>query len=183
MLNQDDIERLRREYSFRCGYCDVHEEDVGGLLEIDHFQPTSRGGVDEYANWVYCCTTCNRIKSDFWPKHNPLTTTYRLLHPKRDNLSQHLQEELDGSLIAITKTGQFHLTRLRLNRPQLIARRRKQKELVTFHNQQRQMLMRLEELEQQLEQLLNLTAQYIAGNTDARILLEALLAVHKPPQN
>ncbi|MFQ6041322.1 MAG: HNH endonuclease, partial [Candidatus Poribacteria bacterium] len=28
-------------------------------------QPTSRGGLDEYTNWVYCCTACNRIKSDF----------------------------------------------------------------------------------------------------------------------
>jgi hypothetical protein len=181
--NHYDIERLRLDYNFRCGYCGVHEEDVGGLLEIDHFQPTSRGGLDEYTNWVYCCTTCNRIKSDFWPKHNPLTTTYRILHPKRDNLSQHIREEPDGRLIAVTETGQFHLTRLRLNRPQLIARRRKQKELVIFRVQQRQMLMRLEELEQQLEQLLYLTAQYIAGNTDARTLLEALLASRMPPQD
>ena len=132
---------------------------------------------------MYCCTTCNRIKSDFWPKHNPLTTTNRILHPKRDNLSQHLREEPDGRLIAITETGQFYLTRLRLNRPQLIARRRKQKELVTFRDKQRQMLLRLETLEQQLEQLLDLTAQYIAGNTDARTLLEALLASRMHPQN
>ena len=105
-----------------------------------------------------------------------MTTVYRILHPKRDNLSQHIREEPDGHLTAVTETGQFYLTRLRLNRPQLIAARLKQKKLENFLNQQQQMFMRLELLEQQLEQLLDLTAQYISGDADARTVLEALLA-------
>ena len=175
MPNPNDIERLRREYCFRCGYCGIHEEDVGSPLEIDHFQPISHGGPDEYTNLVYCCTTCNRIKSDFWPAQNPLLTTYRLLHPKRNNLSEHIREESNGRLTPLTETGQFHLTRLRLNRPQLIAHRRKQKELEASRHQQQRMLARLEALERQLEQLLDLTGRYLSGDTDILALLEALL--------
>ena len=26
-------------YNYQCGYCTVRETDVGGELEIDHFQP------------------------------------------------------------------------------------------------------------------------------------------------
>ena len=45
---------LRQLYNFCCGYCGVSETDVGAVLTTDHFQPTSRGGADAAANWVYC---------------------------------------------------------------------------------------------------------------------------------
>lgn len=47
----------------------------------------------------------------------------RLLHPRRDDLTLHLNETADGYLTALTNRGQIHLQRLRLNRPQLVAAR------------------------------------------------------------
>jgi hypothetical protein len=114
---------VRAAYDGRCGYCTVHESEAGTELEIDHFQPRSLGGSDDPDNLVYCCTACNRLKGDFWPASDPLTTTRRLLHPKRDNLTEHLREEPHSRIVALTATGAFHLDRLRLNRPPLLALR------------------------------------------------------------
>jgi hypothetical protein len=75
--------------------------------------------------WQNGMPICLRVpKGDFWPATDPLTTPQRLLHPTRDDLTQHLREEPDGHLVAISATGAFHLTRLRLNRPPLLALRR-----------------------------------------------------------
>ena len=112
---------IRRAYDFACGYCGVREEDAGSELELDHFQPRSLGGGEKVENMVYCCTTCNRIKGDFWAVS---TDEKRILHPQRDNLDLHLRQDSDGLLTGLTETGKFHLKRLRLNRPPLVALRR-----------------------------------------------------------
>lgn len=115
---------VRQSYGYRCGYCGVHEEEVGSELEIDHFQPRASGGGEEAENLVYCCSTCNRLKANFWPATNPAETQQHLLHPQRDASASHLHEEKDGLLVALTATGAFHIGRLRLNRPPLVALRR-----------------------------------------------------------
>lgn len=112
---------VRRAYDFACGYCGVREEDAGSLLEVDHFKPRSASGGDELENLVYCCPTCNRLKGDFW---RGATDEKRLLHPQRDDTDLHLLLNPDRLFTALTKTGEFHLSRLRLNRPPLVALRR-----------------------------------------------------------
>ena len=52
------------------------------------------------------------------------STEKRLLHPQHDDVHLHLQPDSDGFLTGLTKTGKFHLQRLRLNRPPLVALRR-----------------------------------------------------------
>lgn len=94
----------------------------GSELELDHFQPRAADGSDEVANLVYCCTTCNRLKGDFWLDEP--SNLQRLLHPQRDDFGSHLRQEADGRVAALTETGAFHLARLRLNRPPLVALRR-----------------------------------------------------------
>ncbi|MCI0487047.1 MAG: HNH endonuclease [Blastocatellia bacterium] len=119
---------IRRAYNYCCGYCGVKEEDAGSELEIDHFRPRSAGGGDEPDNLVYCCPTCNRIKGDFWPTDEQLALSHRLLHPRNDDSTAHLRQEENGRLTALTEIGAFHLTRLRLNRPPLVALRRTRRE-------------------------------------------------------
>lgn len=135
MEEQEHREAVRRAYDYRCGYCGVHEQEAGSELEIDHFKPRALGGGDDLDNLVYCCPTCNRLKGDFWPTDEPSTTLRRLLHPKRDDLAMHLREEADGRLIALTKTGAFHIERLRLNRPPLVALRRARQESVRLQQE------------------------------------------------
>jgi hypothetical protein len=161
MSVEDPRAAVHRAYAGRCGYCGVHEDEAGAELEIDHFQPRSAGGTDEPANLVSSCTTCNRLKGDFWPAAGPTTAIRRLLHPQRDDLSLHLREEADGRLVALTETGGFHLTRLRLNRPQLVALRRARADvarlrarLAAYDAERAALLERIAGLERDLEQVL-----------------------------
>jgi hypothetical protein len=112
---------LRERYRFRCGYCGTTEVDAGGELTVDHFQPRSMGGADTPDNWVYACITCNDHKGDYWQPHS----AQRILHPERDPIVEHIREGEDGEWIPLTEMGRFHLNRLRLNRPQLVAQRRR----------------------------------------------------------
>lgn len=149
---------VRRAYDYRCGYCGVQEEETGSELEIDHFQPRSAGGGDELNNLVYCCPTCNRLKGDFWPLGDSSVPSLPLLHPKRDDLSMHLREDVEGRLVALTEMGAFHIDRLRLNRPPLVALRhsRQQRtalwqELTLAQEEQTKLRERIVSLERALE--------------------------------
>ena len=141
MRYQDRL-RLREIYTFRCGYCGVSEMEVGAELTIDHFHPRSRGGSDDMDNLVYACHACNEFKGDHWEPD----TVEHILHPLRDELGRHLAEELHGALVGLTPTGQFHIDRLRLNRPGLILRRR---EVAAQSDTQR----RIAVIEQELREL------------------------------
>ena len=47
-----------------------------------------------------------------------------MLHPGFDDIALHLiDDEITGQLRGLTPTGVFHITLLRLNRPQLVAHR------------------------------------------------------------
>jgi len=137
MITTSQRETIRHAYRFQCGYCSVHEHEVGSALEIDHFQPLSRGGTDEDSNLVYACSACNKAKGDFWP---PPNVAPRLLHPKYDALEEHMQLAPDDHLLPLTPIGAFHIRRLRLNRSQLIALRQARRGTT-------QQLTRLTELE------------------------------------
>lgn len=150
---------VRRAYGYRCGYCGAHEDEVGCELEVDHFIPRAAGGGDDISNLVYCCPACNRIKSDF----SSVDAIRRLLHPLQDDLSTHLPENDDGRLVALTEIGAFHIKRLRLNRPQLIAARlnrlenlRMRQEIVELREQLNQANERVDEIEEELQRILDL---------------------------
>jgi HNH endonuclease len=137
---------LRQLYNFRCGYCGVSETDVGAVLTTDHFQPTSRGGADAAANWVYCCFACNTAKGDYWQPDS----LQRILHPLHDHLSEHILEQEDGTLLGLTSTGHFHIVQLRLNRPALVAYRleKRRRERESIHHTE--VLQRLAEAQREL---------------------------------
>ncbi len=157
-------EAVRRAYDFACGYCGVREGEAGSQLELDHFKPRRSGGGDELENLVYCCPTCNRLKGDFWAT---AATGKRLLHPQRERLTEHLRQEPDGLLTALTETGEFHLARLRLNRPPLVALRRaraenaqRRDELEQAQASKKLLLERLVALDTEIKRMLNEIARF-----------------------
>lgn len=123
-MQRIEFDELRRQYNYSCGYCQVTEISVGGELTIDHFKPRAAGGSDDLDNLVYACQRCNLYKHHFWPSDDQLRRGERVLHPQRDDLMQHFfLKHASGQLEALTTTGQFHITLLQLNRPQLVKRR------------------------------------------------------------
>ena len=74
--------------------------------------------------------------------------------PGRDDLGIHVREETDSLLTPLTETGAFHIERLRLNRPPLVALRRARQrteqyraELMTMREEQAQLRGRIATLE------------------------------------
>ncbi|MEM7115647.1 MAG: HNH endonuclease signature motif containing protein [Chloroflexota bacterium] len=118
-------EAVRKRFGYCSAYCGVSEVMVGSQLEIDHFRPASQGGGDELNNLVYACTTCNRLKSDYWPSEE-MPDNHVLLHPYRDEISEHIEVLENGRLQHLTSRGKFHIQWLHLNRLQLVMLRQYQ---------------------------------------------------------
>ena len=43
-------DQVRQRANFACEFCGVTEADAGGQLTIDHFQPATNGGPDDFEN-------------------------------------------------------------------------------------------------------------------------------------
>ncbi|MEJ7713027.1 MAG: hypothetical protein WKF84_25090 [Pyrinomonadaceae bacterium] len=104
------------------------------------------------------------MKGDLWATS---ATGKRLLHPRRDRLTEHLHQEPDGLLTALTETGEFHLARLRLNRPPLVALRRARAENAQLRDELEQaqaskklLLERLVALDTEIKRMLNEIARF-----------------------
>ena len=162
-MRQDERERLRCQFQFRCGYCGVSERDVGAELTVDHFQPRSKGGLHEPQNWVYCCHACNEFKGDTWQPNSP----ERILHPLQDSLAAHIVEREDGMLQGLSVTGAFHIQRLHLNRAQLVAYRRQRRLLEAARQTRARLLETLRQLEEQVQTLATQLEQFEQGDEDA----------------
>jgi hypothetical protein len=150
-VNEEQRERVRQRYAYRCGYCGVHEADAGATLTIDHYRPRRHGGGDEDENLVYCCPKCNECKGAYWHETDPRHT--RLLHPLRDDLGVHTEEDESGQLVGLTPEGVFFIRRLHLNRTPLVTyrlRRRSERELRHEADVLRQ---RVDELQQGITEL------------------------------
>jgi hypothetical protein len=52
--------RIFKRDNYTCKYCKV----VGGILEVDHIRPISKGGTNLDVNLTTSCRTCNRQKKD-----------------------------------------------------------------------------------------------------------------------
>jgi hypothetical protein len=113
---------VRQRAKFACEYCGVTETDAGGELTVDHIHPKSKGGSDSLDNLVYCCARCNLYKGDYWPQH---PADPQLWNPRHESSSQHFFVDADGLLVPLTESGAFTIHHLCLNRPPLVAHRRR----------------------------------------------------------
>ena len=125
-------ELVRERAGYRCEYCGVHEMDAGGELTIDHYRPRTQGGSDDSDNLIYACSRCNTYKHDYWPA-NPDAS--RLWNPREEPFAAHLVENPDGILEARSPTGAFTISKLRLNRPQLVANRQRRQQAAESRRQ------------------------------------------------
>ncbi len=154
-LSRKIREIVRHRAQFACEFCSVTETDCGGLLTIDHYQPHTKGGADHPDNLIYCCTSCNQFKANYFPinAHDPA-----LWNPRQDSRSRHLLELGDGHLFPLTSIGIFTLERLRLNRQPLVAYRRQKQQRQLEHD----LLKRYKELTTMVEQVNALLADRLA---------------------
>ena len=140
---------LRRDFDYRCAYCCVHEQQMGGSQAfcIDHFKPRSRGGlVNDYTNLYWACIPCNMIKHDKWPTREQLRQGYRFADPcSEQDGGVHFVESDEGLLQPITPCGEYHVSMLRLNRPWLQKLRRERGHKQSRLNEAHQLRKELEQ--------------------------------------
>jgi len=174
MLTQAMREQVRQQARFACEYCGVTETDTAGLLTVDHFRPQAHGGEHTLDNLLYCCPRCNLYKADYWSQSDEAPT---LWHPRKENAETHFIEIVNGSLYPLTPKGTFTLTRLRLNRPQLVAYRLQKRE----QKEQLRLITRYESVISMQEKLSLQQSEFLL---EQRLLLDELqkvivLLIHK----
>ena len=150
-MDSSQRERIRQRDAGQCGYCGVHEDNVGALLTLDHHRPRLHGGSDNDENLVYCCPKCNEYKGPYWHDTDP--PRVRLLHPLGDDLGEHLLEEENGQLVGRTPLGRFFIGRLRLNRRQLVAYRQNRRAERRLRSDVGTLRQRVGELQRQVTEL------------------------------
>jgi hypothetical protein len=149
LTRPEQREALRRLYNFRCGYCGVSEIHSGAELTVDHVQPRLQGGTDAVGNLVYCCHACNEYKGNCYQPE----ASKRILHSLHDTLPEHILEQEDGTLYALTPTGAFHIAQLHLNCPALIAHRLVEQQLRLARQELLMLRQRLAELRREEEEV------------------------------
>lgn len=146
-MTREQFAALRVLFNFVCAYCGTTETSVGAQLTVDHFQPTSRGGLDDESNWIYSCAACNTFKAAYWSAAHD----GGLINPLRDDVSLHI-EERNGVLVGLTPRGERHIERLHLNREQLIAQRQRNAAIVELAEELRQARASVERMERGMEE-------------------------------
>jgi len=85
---------------FQCAYCGKSPPEV--ILEIDHIEPTSRGGNDDINNLLTACFDCNRGKRDILLDKTPnqLIENYEILKEKEEQLKEYrkLIKKIEGRI-------------------------------------------------------------------------------------
>jgi HNH endonuclease len=159
---------VRRRAKYACEYCGVTEVDVGGQLTVDHFRPRNQAGNDDVENLLYCCVRCNQYKAGYWPA---TPGELMLLNPRIQPPQDQLLLLSDGTVKGLSAEAEFTVGRLHLNRPELVAHRRRQADWTTEGHLQRQ----INELQSLLEQARRELSQLRGEAQGYLLMIEFLL--------
>lgn len=120
-------DRVIRQAGNRCGYCQSSEAITGIPLEIEHLIPESRGGLTIEENLWLACAPCNAHKASRASGFDPLTgIETSLFNPRTQSWQEHFRWSPDGALMEpLTPTGRATVAVLKLNRPLVVAARRR----------------------------------------------------------
>jgi hypothetical protein len=110
-------EQVRERASRRCEYCHSPEKVSAARFEIDHIQPRSLGGSDNFDNLALACQRCNGNRYNFIQATDPITQLQvRLFQPRIHQWGDHFQWSHNGHyILGITAIGRATVARLDLN--------------------------------------------------------------------
>ena len=109
--------QVRERAKFRCEYCHYPEPLSSAPLSIDHLQPQSLGGSDDFDNLALACRRCNERRYNFTLGIDPETgKEVPLFNPRQQRWADHFIWSAGGSLLAgVTPIGRATCNRLDLN--------------------------------------------------------------------
>jgi hypothetical protein len=102
----------------RCEYCLSPDAFSTSPYDVEHIEPSARGGTDALANLAWACSGCNGSKGIAVEAIDPITGEHvPLFHPRRHQWGEHFAWSIDRvNIIGITPTGRATVERLTLNR-------------------------------------------------------------------
>jgi len=127
-------EETRDDCFGACYYCDRHEDELGGVeeIELDHFRPYS---YTEFAhlendprNLVWSCHKCNNLKLEKWPARG---TAFSHAGGKGfidrfgdDDAADYFSVQHDGKIVPLKDPAHWVIKELQLDRDGLVVQRR-----------------------------------------------------------
>jgi len=125
---------IREDCQGRCVYCDLHENELGGMehMTLDHFRPRSLYTKLEHepTNLVWSCRICNERKGNVWPaigtKHT-FVIHGGFVDPFMEDLHEYFDVTKEGALIARKHPAKFMIRQMKLNRAGARASRKKRR--------------------------------------------------------
>lgn len=116
---------LRFTFRYRCAYCNITEGFRQGsdVFGVDHRQPRRLFPELEnsWSNLYYCCLMCNSMKGARWPDKRLRLAGFEFVDPcVKDPFEWDWMETADGRLTAATRTGEYSIVVLGLNREECI---------------------------------------------------------------
>jgi hypothetical protein len=96
--------------NFRCQYCGRSSSEV--ILELDHVVPKSKGGIDDFDNYITSCRACNIGKSNLQLitiENKPNYEEYSALCDEENEIS-----ESNRKLESILKLNNRRLKQIRI---------------------------------------------------------------------
>lgn len=124
---------LRSDFCYACAYCSITEIEAAGIgFQIDHYYPKQAFPllVSNYDNLMWSCRICNRYKSDYYPDEEDLKNGYVIIRVDECDPRDQMEADAEGVMIkSKTKTGEFNIQWLDLNRKQLMRLREYRKRL------------------------------------------------------
>jgi uncharacterized protein (TIGR02646 family) len=153
-------EALGRETTRKCAYCESRIEHID-YPHVEHILPKSRRPdlVCEWPNLTLACTRCNTAKGDYYDPE------CELVNPYRDEIFAHLIFAGAHVFHRSAERGRVTISKLDLNRSELVARRKEAIETLTRVRDLLEAAMPVpvrEALEAELAELLEGEAEYRA---------------------
>jgi len=116
---------IREDCQYRCVYCDVHEDEIGGevVMTLDHFRPKNypqfKNLENNPLNLLWSCGTCNHHKDNDWPAYGSNSTFVGekgYIDPFQVDRSEYFGINNDGNLLPLKHPAKYMIDTLDLNR-------------------------------------------------------------------
>lgn len=100
-------QQVRQRAGGLCEYCHANEQWQFIRFTIDHVQPSSAGGGDDFENLALACRNCNERRGNQCEAIDPETgRVHSLFHPRQKKWQEHFAWSADKiRLVGLTGIG------------------------------------------------------------------------------
>jgi hypothetical protein len=125
-LRAEQKAKVKRAAQNCCEYCGTQEAYSPDTFSIEHIQPITKGGTNDFENLANACQGCNSRKYTHTNAIDPLTgELVPLYHPRLDLWTDHFAWNEDYTqMIGLSPTGRATIEALSLNRNGVVNLRR-----------------------------------------------------------